>query len=227
MQTNRLFLLFSGLLFLSLSCQQTPEYKGPILFGDLYVRFLQDTDEVKATATFVLGDSLQVAVPFRPEGGVAFQGGGMGGRAITERLYRYNWENTLKYPEQFQFSFKNQNGAAQQFSGTLSPITQVSLPKPLSLRQGGRVHIQAPIAENEKVVLLFNSSDNTSKSITLSGPIPDGQLQLSAEQLKSLTPGAWTLFLVKKQLQVFSQAEQEITLSIEFYAQEQQVEVVE
>ena len=221
-------ILLSFSLFFLIGCQpENNQSSGPTLFADLYVRYLQDTGESKATASFVLGDSIEVAKAFQPKGGVAFQGSGMGARAVSEQLYRYNWENVLEYPSNFQFRFKNQDGIAREYTGALKPISSISNPAPLSMSNGGSINIQNDVLENEKIVLLFNNAANKSASMTLNGPINGGNLQLSAAQIKALEIGTWTLYLVKKKLLIFEEEKEITTLNIEFYASEHRIDVVE
>lgn len=223
--------IYSLLLFLLFFCaclSETPKQKGPILFGELYVRYLQETTEVKATAAFLLGDSLRSSTVFKPSGGVQFQGMSMGSRSINPKLFRYNFENKMTFPAALTFSFKGPDETMQGVKGELAPITDFTIPEQLSLAKGALVDLQsAPLNEQETLVMILTNADHQTKSITLNGPSATSQVSIPPAKLKGLVPGSWQLYLVKKQTHFIDQDQQQLSFIIEYYSKSKEIEVIQ
>ncbi|MCB0680399.1 MAG: hypothetical protein KDC32_05555, partial [Saprospiraceae bacterium] len=80
-------------------CNEPATVQQPLIFGDLYMRFLQETGQIKAEASFFEGDSLSSAQPKELTGGVSFLGSGMESRRIGDRLLRYQYIGNGQFPE--------------------------------------------------------------------------------------------------------------------------------
>jgi hypothetical protein len=213
--------LFFFITALFLACQ--PADPGPRIFGDLYVRYLQDGAQLKAEASFFKGDSIHLAKPISILGGVSFQGSGMESRNIQDKLIRYKYEYYTDYPENFVFQAQDEEGKSYRFSLSMPPLSDFSLPDTLTLSAPCSLSIQPPPASaNESLALLF--TDTTGKASLVEAPAPISQtIILSPGQLQSLVPGLHQVYLVRKSHHSIKQGPFDLKGEVEYYSSAREV----
>lgn len=211
--TSSLFLLAA----LSLTCARPEKAEEPKIFGNLYVRYLQDGGQIKAEASFFEGDSAHLAQPISIPGGVSFQGSGMESRNIQDKLIRYQYENRLDYPGKFAFQVQDEAGQSHRFAQEMPPVFDFLIPSSFSKKQGMDLELQPPPSSpEEELALLF--SDTTGKASLIEIPAPISQkISLSHEQLSKLSPGPNQLYLVKKKRTISQEGPYRIHFDMEFY----------
>jgi hypothetical protein len=213
----RPFLLPLILLAL-LSCRSERAERGPNLFGNLYVRYLQEGSELKAQASFFEGDSAHRAAPKSISGGVTFQGGGMEKRNIQDKIIRYQYEGEALYPKQFRFQAQDDDGRAQEFTLEMDPIASFSIPDTIYNNVGATLELEPAFqADLEELVLLFTDSEGKASIVEIKAPV-ESKVALSPAQLSRLSPGPNQLYLVKKQNTSLSKGAWRITGEVEFYS---------
>jgi hypothetical protein len=213
----RSFLLF--LISLSiLSCRAERAERGPKIFGNLYVRYLQEGSKLKAQAAFFEGDSAHRSAPKSIPGGVSFQGGGMEKRSIQDKMIRYQYEGEALYPKQFRFQAQDDDGLAQEFTLAMNPVSSFSIPDTIYNNVGTTLEIEPPFqADQEELVLLFTDSEGKASIVEIKAPV-GYKVSLSPAQLSTLSPGPNQLYLVKKQKTSLAKGAWRITGEVEFYS---------
>jgi hypothetical protein len=212
--------VFCFFITLLISCTPPPPADQPMVIGYLYTRYLQEGNQLKATASFFQGDSLASAQPISLEGGVAFQGSGMGSRNLRGELIRYQYENRASYPSQFVFNWKSPDGKAEEMRISMSPLDSLRIFSPWSLTKGGSLELFTPLKKNEGLIFLFTDENNKASSASIAGPLPAGRLNLSSSDLSGLLPGAGSIYLVKKQLEEEKTSDRLFSYTAEYYTKQ-------
>jgi hypothetical protein len=212
--------VFCFIVILLSSCTPTPSSDEPMVIGYLYTRYLQEGNQLKATASFFQGDSLATAQPISLEGGVAFQGSGMGSRNLQGEMIRYQYENQVNYPKEFVFNWKNPDGKAEEMRISMPPLDSLRINSPWSLTKGGSLELFTPLKENEGLVFLFTDENNKASSASIAGPLAVGQIDLSSSDLSGLHSGNGFIYLVKKQLQEEKNNNRLFSYTAEYYTKQ-------
>ncbi|MCB9273707.1 MAG: hypothetical protein H6564_06675 [Lewinellaceae bacterium] len=230
MRHRYLILILACFVALSTACRQNKEeQKGPQLFADLYVRYLQAEEELKATATFFEGDSIETASPKILTGGASFQGSGMEPRPLPGGTVRYTLQRNGDYAASFPFRFKNNNGLQQEYSLSMAPIDTFYIHgAKASKSQGMSAYADGgQLQAGESLVFLFSDAQNQAFSFTLNGPLATTEIKVPPSQLESLKPGPYQLYLVKKKRSTEVKPGLAVLANIEFYTRTVEVEVEE
>lgn len=189
-----IFLVF--IVFFCSSCSNdSPLSTAPHQYGDFFVRYLAQPKQLKATASFLEGDTIRTARPIEMEGGVLFQDRSMEMRYLPNSAVRYNVEEPTPYADKFSFAF----GKSQVFEMSMTPIDSFRVNDgKCQLADGLSLYVDSPPKENESLVLFFSDANRKASTLTLEGPIGDQQIVVPASQLSQLIPGHYELYLVKK-----------------------------
>jgi len=217
----RILQLISGITLLFLwGCQPNNAPAEPHIFGDLYVRYLEDGQLLKAEASFFEGDSASAATPISILGGVTFQGSGMEQRNLRDKLIRYKYESTSDYPGQFTFQVQDEQGKARQFQIQMPPVSRFALPD--TLLRGNELVIEiypAPQSQEEELSVLC--TDSTGKASLLEIPAPiSTQNRVAPAQLPSLIEGNYQVYLIRKLRGVIHEDMYRVSWELEFYSRE-------
>ncbi|RMG87153.1 MAG: hypothetical protein D6714_02955 [Bacteroidetes bacterium] len=215
---TKFLLLFT---FCLSACNLDTTSKAPdnTLFANFYVRFLQPEKQVKAEATFFLGEDRQTARPFSVEGGVAFQGSGMGARTLPDGTIRYNYENALSWPGAFVFQFKDPGGKIQKQSVGIEPVGSFSVASPASQTKGLQIRLEStPLKKGQTLVALISDQKAKTVSFILESDNDTAQCSIPPQKLAELSPGKATLYLVKKEVKTIQNPGYLAQTTIEYYS---------
>lgn len=225
MKSTPLLLVCSLCLVTALfSCLPREKEAGPTLFGNLYVRYLQDGKEIKAEASFFEGDSVQLATPVSILGGVSFQGSGMESRNIQDKLIRYQYQNVGDYPSSFIFQAQDHNGAPSSFQLEMAPVSSFSFPDSIRRSQEFSLDIQPAPGPGESMAILFTDAAGKASLVEVPAPISQ-KITLSPGQLAALTPGLNQVYLVKKQHSAIQKGRFDVQCQVEYYTEVKEVEI--
>ncbi|MCB0652045.1 MAG: hypothetical protein KDC85_12275 [Saprospiraceae bacterium] len=219
--------LFVCLIIFLQSCnQQENPITQPSVFEDYFVRYLAPEQKLKAQAIFSLGDSIDVAVPFVPFGGVAFMGSGMEMKKISEQLIRYSSESSAEYQNIFKFRHKNPAGDIVPYEISMTPIEDFFVKSKASKSSGLDLVIKGGLlSPQESLVFLFSDQNNVAASYTLSGPTKNIEFHLPPNSIKNLSPGNGKLYIVKKIMKQESLDHREIHAEVEYYTKDIDIEI--
>ena len=217
MQKCTITLLFSFLLLLG--CQAPNTQQEIRFFGNFYVRYLEDGQEIKSEVTLFQGDSMPNAQPFEPIGGIQFMGSAMQSRNFNDQLVRYQYEYRMATPQEYRFKFNAPDGHAIDIVSPVQKIDHFTIDSPLSIQNGGALTITPDqFTENQQVLILLSNEEGLAKSIQLNGPFQANKFPIPQKHLKDLSPGNWEYYAVKKS---YSRPIEGIQLLTEFYTQPQ------
>ena len=215
-------LLFSGTL---LGCQSAEQENNRQFFGNLYVRYLEDGQEIKSEVTLFTGDSMAVAKAFEPEGGIQFLGSAMQSRNFNEQLTRYQFENRIPAPASYRFKFQDPEGNEVRVETPVHKIDFFSLTDPLSRSTGGTISLTPEqLGENQQILILLSNEEGLARTLELTGPAKISELSFPEKQLEELSPGKWEYYIVKKS---YSRPQEGLQLLTEYYTKTQTLEIVD
>ncbi|MCB9282793.1 MAG: hypothetical protein H6563_01855 [Lewinellaceae bacterium] len=210
-------LFFALLILISFGCHSKEVVTGPKIFGSLYVRYLQDGNQLKAEASFFEGDSAHLATPKSILGGVSFQGSGMERRNIQDKLIRYQYETKCDYPGQFTFQVQDDQGQAHQFQLDMLPVTAFSLPDTIQRGKEAMLEI-LPAPQSDEVEMAILWTDESGKASLLEFPAPISKtIPISPAQLARFAPGKYQIYLVKKRKNFINTGVYRNSCEVEFY----------
>lgn len=200
--------------------------KVPHVFADYFVRYLESERQLKAHAAFNEGDTLQNARPITFPRGVFVQGNGMEARHLQANTIRYTYNGTADYAKDgFIFNYEDLNNKNQQDTLQMAAVEGFSVQGTASL-QGITLAIKSmPLQTNESLILLFFNEKNEAFSTEFKGPLDLTELTIPAAQLTGITPGKHSLYLVKKQNNLFKQNNINVTTAIEFYSKTIEIQI--
>ena len=90
----RYIVMFFGLLSM-LGCSNRGNDSA--IYGSFLVRYMEQGNQIKATASFFEGDTLRTARPKAWEGGVSFLGSAMKMRNMVDSEFRYTTERNIDF----------------------------------------------------------------------------------------------------------------------------------
>lgn len=209
-------------------CNEPATVQQPLIFGDLYMRFLQETGQIKAEASFFEGDSLSSAQPKELTGGVSFLGSGMESRRIGDRLLRYQYIGNGQFPEKPVFVVRGEADGEYRFETNMVPVDSFSADTTLSKSAPYRIGLNGmPLQAEESLVLLFSDGAGKAWPVTLLGPLDGPDIVLTPEQLAPLAVGRGQLYLVKKQRKEIEEGLYSVLLVVEYYTKSQDLVIVD
>lgn len=193
-------------------------------FTQLYVRYLEPEQQIKATASFYEGDSFDTARPLLMSDGVRFQGYPMVVNDLP-RTKRYLYNGVGDYPNGgFTFQFKDWTGNEKRYVLQLDPIQDFSLQ---STPAGMRLVLEgAPLKPDETLVLLFTDEKNQTYSAEAQVPADSREIPLPSDLMAQLPKGKEMLYLVKKKTIQTTEGNTEVTAAIEYYSKLKEVPLV-
>jgi hypothetical protein len=210
-------MLLATLLF---ACQQDPSPASPPknYVADLYVRYLEEEKNLKATATFFEEqDSSKELIPWQPTGKVLFQASSMEEKNIQNGLVRYIKEsNDLSFMPPYQFSF---DSGEEKVKLQMDPIGLLTLDQAADKQAGIQLKVEGgQLKRSESMVFLFSDANNKAYSHTVEGPQDQGTYRLSAEDIADWPSGDGQLYLIKKQQSTIKTDNWTYQTQVEFYS---------
>lgn len=209
-----------GLLLLLglLSCGGNKRSSQPKLAVDLYVRYLADTRELIAQATFKEGDTLETAQPKAIQGGVAFQNSGMEQRTVQGQFIRYEIKRRGPFNPPFTFSYQNVQGQKESTNVNVTAIDSFYVKGQAVKTRGLTLGIRTTgFAAGETLVVLFSDKLGQSASLNFEGPFDTQELFIPGSILAALQPGALQVYLVRKSALLKDSPQSSIVAAGEYY----------
>lgn len=225
------FFLFVALIFSIASCQSSIEPKtkqnAKHIFAKYYVRYLQTEKELKAEVSFKEGDTLATARSIVLND-VSFEKNKMKIQNLGKSHgIRYSVRKQSPYSQKYNFEYTSEHLGPLSHQLEMEPITDFSVKDGIVKKAEGMI-LQwegAPLTKQQKLVLLFTDEQKKAVPIQISGPTTESQITIDAEKLDLLSVGKGRLMVVKKQL---SQTKEQFFTKIsemEFYSNNQDIEI--
>ncbi len=220
-----LFALLFGLFNLQ-ACQSDPKGQEeqhadqvPIR-GNLFVRYIEDDKHLKAEAYFFEGRDENDTRPKRFKGGVKFLGSGMGERSVGDRYYKYQYENTLAWQDNYSFSLSDETGKEYRFSFGESPkpLTAFELPTVLSKNRTTYVSFSpSHLPEGSYVAVLLTDADNKVATTKVKGPSDEGKIAIEPKLVEKLKSGEAEVYLVRVDSKRIEEPPFSLGFTLEYY----------
>ncbi len=200
-------------------CSPVPKKKSQRV--DCYVRYLVPEAQLHAELSLREGPPGQAAQnPAAIPGGVRYQGVLMheldGGEGIS-----YRSDRSGGYNPQHVFAWTDEFKKAKQFRMELSPITAFTFGSATLSRQSPATFSWegAPLEKGEALVFLWETADrrNTVPMEVIATP-GQQRIEFPAAKIAKLTPGVWTLYIVRKKLAKADLEGTAVTCIAEFYS---------
>lgn len=201
-----IFFYFMTVLGIS-ACQTGERAQDKQLTLDCYVRVLEQEGNILAEATMLSlppkGSETPAnsIVPIEIPGGIRYQGSPMNTRPNAGLTY------TKQYPGGFVpehiFSWDDSDKVRHNLTLKMNSVTAFSFgSKAVSLSQPARLTWEGGPSERGEVFVLMweniKGHQTVPMEVIVQGQLP--QIDFPVGKLKELTPGEWTLYIVRKKL---------------------------
>jgi hypothetical protein len=217
---KHIFFLFLTTLAL-FGCAPKEKSQNRTLF--CYVRYDEAVKAVKAEASLQdPGAKTSLEIP----GGIRYQGMEMELTPVYGMTYRY--EYTANFLSEHVFEWRDQQNSKQLSRTSLDPINSFFLPgKTLATAQPTAVQWDGtPLGKGETMVLLWeNTEEGQTVPMEVSTTSGRPQIDIPAVKMKDITPGNWTLYLVRKKLIKNTVADLPVNTILEYYTKAIEVKV--
>ncbi len=217
---KHIFFLFLTTLAL-FGCAPKEKAQNRTLF--CYVRYDEAVKAVKAEASLQdPGAKTSLEIP----GGIRYQGMEMELAPVYGMTYRY--EYTANFLPEHVFEWRDQQNSKQLSRTSLDPINSFFLPgKTIATAQPTAVQWDGtPLGKGETMVLLWeNTEEGQTVPMEVSTTSGRPQIDIPAVKMKDITPGDWTLYLVRKKLSKNKVADLPVNTILEYYTKAIEVKV--
>ena len=218
-----IFLLLIANLFL-MACGSTAPANTQMLFVEHYVRYDEADKNIKAIATFKIGDSLLNAKATAIKEGVVLNGAPLK-ETSSDAGINYNIEGPkTKFDAAYRFSFKNP--LTQRLYETeflLASATDIVIKNNvLNKKDGGTITWQGGgLANSEELSIRIEDSKGSNSEINVVGNGNNpAQYDFRGGQLDDVAPGAATVYIVRTKNQPIGQPDVPVkgTLQTQYFA---------
>jgi hypothetical protein len=207
----------SALAFLC--CKSNPDTAQNQRMLDCYVRILESEGQVLAQGT-LKNTTATTPLPIEVPGGLRYQGGPMkviGGKGLT-----YQTEFDGEYRPDHTFSWDDRDGTRHTFAPQMSRLSRwgfgsntLTLGKPATFTWEGPA-----LDRGETLVFMWeNPKTNQAQPMEIYGGPAESKIEFPAAKLAELTPGTWTLYLVRRKLTKADANGVPAQATLEFYSQ--------
>lgn len=217
---KRIFFLLLTTLAL-FGCQN--EHKNNSKTMNCYVRFDADTNLSTAEASLV-EDQTKKLVEF-PDG-TTFQKMPM--KLVPNYGLTYQYEYHSNFVPEPSFAWSDEQNIKQVYTGHLDSIAQVSFGSPgISMSKATTLSWKgAALSKGETLLFMWqNAASGESQTLEVSSTNPQPLIDIPAEKLKKLSPGKWSLYLVRKKLSKQVVGQFNVNCISEYYTKPIQVTV--
>ncbi len=218
----------AGMIFTLIACQNDPQSgaadstearQGPIK-GNLFVRYIENDKHIKAEAYFFEGNDETDTKPKRFAKGVKFLGSGMGERQMGDRYYKYQYENTIGWQDNYFFTLTDDAGNEHrfEFGESQPPLSDFQLPATLHRGQVNKVSFSpAHLPEGSYVAILLTDANNKAATTKIVGPSDEGSISIQPKLLEKLQSGPAEAYLVHVQSKRIEKPPFSLSFTVEYY----------
>lgn len=208
----RIFFLLLTTLAL-FSCQN--EHKDSPQTLNCYVRFDSDSNLFTAEAGFT-DEKTRKAVEF-PDG-VTFQKMEM---KPVAGYGMYQYEDYARFAPEPVFAWTDAQNNKQRYQSNIDSVSQISLgSRTISMSKAASLTWQGKaLGKGETLLFVWQKADggeNQSLEVSSTNPLP--VVDIPVEKLKKLSPGKWSLYLVRKKLLKDTVGQVKVNCISEYYS---------
>jgi hypothetical protein len=191
---------------------------------DVYVRYLSDTKQVRAEATYKEGSPELQAVA--PKNGMKYQNLDMSIKPYQGLTFQKT--GTMDFLNKQQFSWMDHAGKEHLFQMKMEPIDVFSFEyEPLSIKKPVLFSWQGEgLQRGEVLVFLWERiADGETVKMEIYQDITDPEIKFTASKIAELKPGKWKLYLVRKKMVKETIDGVDATGILEYYSKTDTLEV--
>ena len=203
----------TGLLFCNSPAPKVPQNLN------CYVRFLEQENRYRAeaslTETRTPGGSVAVEIP----GGIRYDGKEM--RLLPVKGMTYFIDEAGTYAPEQAFTWSNAEGAAQKFAMSIGRLNGFGFAeKTIDRSRPGIFSWEGePLEKGEALVFLWeNIETGNNVSMDIYGNNPMTQIEFPASKLSTMSPGKWSLYVVRRKMVKSDVGGMAVSGVIEFYS---------
>lgn len=164
---------------------------------DLYMRYLEDEQLSKVTASFTETSEDGSKTPYTTPLKMWFQGRAMEPLPSAAKEGSYQLELERVSPDMFEYVIEVKKNKTEKVELDMNKKTAPTV-LDFSLTSGLKVDLaQLPLGENDNLVIVVTDVNNASSSMTIAGPFR-GTAILSVSNFAELTPGPADIYMVWK-----------------------------
>lgn len=217
------FYLFLGCILLAAACSSDQQ---PKIYGSFFVRYMEQSRQIIAHASFYEGDTLATARPKIWTGGVAFLGSSMDARNLQGSGIRYVAERQMDFMSDCVFRFTDDKGKMQEIKMKAGSMAKAGFKEPVS-KQSGLVFTYSgeKLKAGERIVLLLTDEQNQTQTLEFQGPQSSNDIVLSNDMATSVPLGKLQAYAVRTGKTELQQGRFDYLLESEYYTRTVVVEV--
>lgn len=198
------------------------------LFADLYVRYLQNEQQMKAEASFKKGLNLKNAEKVDFDGEIKLNNRLLSPVKIKDAIFRYQLSQEQAFKERYNFALTEDNGDEANHSIKISPIAKFSLTEGAASKANG-FELKwdgANLTKAERLLVMITDKNSKAHSISVNGPSENQSISITGADLEPLDTGNGYIYLVKKQENETIEQNTIISSLAEFYTDRILIEIV-
>lgn len=204
-----------------------PSSPSPIVVASFYVRYLDDTRQIRPEASFSELGSDGKSIPKRFEN-VVFYGSPLSEKDFGNHGIRYLAEIEGEVDKEYFFEFWNKDFDKTKVPVSLTAVGRFAFEGNVSKSKGATLKFQGlPFVKKESLVLIFTGEGNQSASIEVFNFPKPGEVSIRPESLAAVANGKNQVYLVRKNSSLTKTSSQEWNLQTEFYSKSITVNVVD
>jgi hypothetical protein len=191
-----------------------------------YLRYLEEEDRFRAEASLTEqsenGSNVAVEIP----GGIQYAGKDMTLLGVQGMTYFAQGQGDFSANQ--PFTWKNEKGEAQEFVLSPSPITAFGFAeKTVNRNSPGNFSWRGdPLGKGEALFFLWqNPKTGATTKMDIISSNAASQIEIPAAKLSQLTPGKWTLYVVRRKMTKSEVGNIPVTGISEYYSKTDTLEV--
>ena len=219
-----LFVVLSGLFTFGCQSDSTSTAKNNAntvnekVFGNLYVRYIQPDNQIKAEASFSQGSDKKNSHPIELKGNVSFQGNVLRPRKILDKLTKYSFEQVEAYKKEYSFEFEI-NDKKMNIPMKMASIDSIYPVGNISITKGGDFKfLGEPFSDKEKLVAIVSDKTNYATSFVAEKISNENTFHIPSTTFSKFKTGKGTFYLVRKRTTHLNNKNYELITSTEYYS---------
>jgi hypothetical protein len=222
------YFFFSLAIFIGIQCKNSTKPNEPMQIFDAFVQVLEQEGKIRTQATLrsmpgtgaATGEMLPVEVP----GGIKYQGTAMKVRPSVGLSYALDFPG--RYQAEHQFDWGNPPGNTVVATMPNTPEfsfggDNIKYGQPVTCTWKGE-----PLQRGETLIFMWeNLSTHTAVPIELYANTSQPSVSLPAAKMKDVTPGKWSIYLVRKRLTKGQLKNTQTQVVCEFYSKSDTITV--
>lgn len=221
--SKNIFFLAAISIVIALSGCKGPD-KMAYYTAEYFVRYLEGEQIIKAESRIYAGPDA-ISVKPVPCEFMHFRDYEMTPNSKLGDIYQY--EAAMPFAAKCSFEFQlTKDKKAETYAYELPQVPSFSVNDSLGLAKGvALTWAGAPLRQGESINLIFEKKDRSTAEATVTGPTAGNSLVIPLVQVKGISPGLWSVYLVRSSKTELVEEDHSITAEGAYYTKPIQVEL--